>query len=292
MLRKIAALCCAMLMLFSVTTAHGQVERHALLDEGFRLLEKGNIFIDRYNRETGAAVEPLFELGIPYFFGGGIQIEDIMLASYPEYRQMKAWVTDGGYSVDKTYLVGLDCSGFTNYLYEKAGLGELGNLRDVFSNPAHREHFLYTHKEGQNLPADWEEAARCLKVGDVVVAFHPARHLMMYIGTLTDYGFTAEELPLLADYLHYPLVIHCGSNPLVKERFANLIRTTERYKGCTPPDGGTQVSILGVPTSLGEEMGLANGGMQYGFWLDENTSMTIFNWDTVGVYVWYRKNLE
>ncbi|MBP3637360.1 MAG: hypothetical protein J6K13_07385 [Clostridia bacterium] len=55
MLRKIAALCCAMLMLFSVTTAHGQVERHALLDEGFKLLEKGNIFIDRYNRETGAA---------------------------------------------------------------------------------------------------------------------------------------------------------------------------------------------------------------------------------------------
>lgn len=287
MLRRFAALMCALLLLLPAG-ALAQVERDPLLDESIRLLEEGNLFIERYNQLTGAEIEPLFPLGIPYFFGGDIKREELMLDSYPEYRQMKSWVTDGGYSKDNTYLVGLDCSGFTDYVHVKAGHGSIGNLRDVFSNPAHRPHFLYTHKEGQNIPGDWEEVARCLQLGDVVVAFHPARHLMMYIGTLADFGFTAEDVPLLADYLHYPLVIHSGGNPLIKERFAELIRTNKRYGACTPPDGGVQVSILGVPTSLGEKIGMTSSGMLYGFWLNETTSMTIFDWNTVGVYVWYR----
>lgn len=286
MLRKMITLLCVLMLL--PCAAWAEVEQSPLLDEAFRLLEKDNIFIERYNQATGAGVEALFELGVPYFFGGGSTTEDLFLASYPEYRQLRAWVTDGGYSTDNLYLVGLDCSGFANYIYYHAGLGEIGNLRDVFTNPAQREHFLYCHQEGQNMPGDWEALAESLQVGDVVVAFHPARHVMVYMGTLADYGFTAEELPLLKDYLNYPLMIHSGSHPLVKERFANLIKTNKRYAACTPPDGGVAVSILGVPKELGEEMGRANGGMQYGFWLDEVTPLTVFDWNTVGVYVWYR----
>ena len=269
-------------------SAFAEVERHILLDEAFVMLEKDNIFLRRYNEITGAEVEGLFALGVPYFFGGGKN--EWFLASYPEYRQLNSWQDGGGYYIDKLYLVGLDCAGFLNYVFDDAGYKKFSSLTDIIALDEYKVNHVYSYKEGMNIPGDWEELARNLQVGDVLVAFHPYRHGMMYIGTLADYGFTAEEEPALAPYLNYPLIIHAASNPQLQKRFINLIETNRRYEHCTPPAGGVAVSILGVPLEAGEFLGNVGSERYYGFYLDEDDKLELTIWDfnRVDVYAWWR----
>ena len=65
-MKKICALAVLALWLVNLCPARGEVKRSAFLDHAFSALEKGNIFIERYNALTGADVEALFELGIQF----------------------------------------------------------------------------------------------------------------------------------------------------------------------------------------------------------------------------------
>ena len=47
-----------------------EVERSPFLDAAFSCLEKAKSSQRRYNEITGAEVESIFDLGIPYYFGG------------------------------------------------------------------------------------------------------------------------------------------------------------------------------------------------------------------------------
>lgn len=65
--------CIVLLLLALVMTAmpaQAEVERSPFLDAAFSCLEKDNIFQRRYNEITGAEVESIFDLGIPYYLGG------------------------------------------------------------------------------------------------------------------------------------------------------------------------------------------------------------------------------
>ena len=289
-MRKILAILCAVLIALPIGTGLAEIERHVLLDETFMMLEKGNLFVRRYNDITGAEIDPWFELGVPYFFGGG-SAGPSFLVNYPEYRQMNSWQNGGGFKKENLYLLGLDCRGYMNYVFGKLGYELLVPLQDVFLDPVHRQHFIYSHREGMNVPNDWEEVARNLQIGDLLVAAGESRHVMMFIGTLADYGFTAEEEPALANYLHYPLVIHSSPNPQVNERFINLIETTPLYENCSPPSGGVAVSIIGVPLEAGEYLGNVGKAHYYGFRLDEGDKleMTIWDFSKAVYYAWYRK---
>ncbi len=69
---------------------------------------------------------------------------------------------------------------------------------------------------------------------------------MMYIGTPRDYGFDTESE--LGQYLDLPLVIHCGPTPAYPDRYEKLFEQEKEYFGnCELPDGGVQISLLGVP---------------------------------------------
>ena len=71
MMKKLFGILLLVVMLMTtLPLAHAEVERSPFLDAAFRCLEKDNIFQRRYNEITGAQVESIFDLGIPYYFGG------------------------------------------------------------------------------------------------------------------------------------------------------------------------------------------------------------------------------
>ena len=113
---------------------------------------------------------------------------------------------------------------------------------------------------------------------------------MMYIGTLADYGFTAEEIPELADYLDYPLVIHCGPSPVYGEIYEQVIaENPELYGKCKTTNGGVEVSILGVPLDVAPHFEHVQVNDFYYFMIDEGKyPLTI--WDLPGCtsFCWFR----
>lgn len=286
MMKKLLPLLLSILVLMGGSTACAYVQRHPLLDEAFALLEEDNIFLRRYNAYTGAGVEALFELGVPYFFGGnGKWLTD----SWPDYRQMPPWQNSEDYKMNSVYLMGLDCSGFTSMIFQNVGYAYHGSLSDILTRQEYRERQLYSHRKGMNVPEDPAQLSPTLIVGDLLVAAHPTFHVMMYIGTLQDYGFTAAEAPELAEYLDYPLVIHSSGNPLLKVRFQDLILSNEVYSSCMPPSGGVAVSILGVPPEDAYKLGNLGTTHFYGFLLDEGRCH-LYIWipKEPEYYCWYR----
>lgn len=273
---------------FSVP-ALAEVERSPLLDAAFSLIEADNIFLRRYNEITGANVEAMFEHGVPYMFGG--KGDELFLSQYPNYAKRKCWETTKFYRKDSMYIYGLDCSGYTQWIYAQAGYpahDSLSNMILKYEYERNGNH-IYNHRAGHEMPP-YNELKDHLIVGDLLVGKHGARHIMMYIGTLADYGFTAEEVPALQDYLDYPLVIHCGPSPVYGEIFEQVIaENPDLYGNCKTTNGGVQVSILGVPLeSAPYQESVQIDDFSY-FIIDENSHpLTI--WDLPGCtsFCWFR----
>ena len=256
-MKKVTVLLAAILLILAVfPAAVAEVERSPLLDAAFSLLEKDNIFQRRYNEITGAQVESLFEYGVPYFFGrqisnaGKLLNTEYLIANYPDYTIHKCLETTKFFRKDSLYIYGMDCSGYTRWIYNQCGLPLHPGLSDMVTKYECKKHHIYNGgtnwtSASKPMPA-FNELKNTLQVGDLLVTKHSARHIMMYIGTLSDYGFTAEEVPELADYLDYPLVIHCGPSPVYGERFQKLIDENERYSKCKTTNGGVEVSIVGL----------------------------------------------
>lgn len=254
--------CVFFLILISLSVfsaALAELERNPLLDVAFSAIEKDNIFQRRYNEITGAEVESLFELGVPYFFGRqtdytGTRLtnKNDLMANYPNYAVRKCLETTKFYRKDQLYIYGFDCSGYTRWIYCQCGYPMHVGLNDMNTKHSERTHHIFNGgsewtSESKDMPP-YNELKDYLQVGDLLNTKQGARHIMMYIGTLADYGFTAEEVPDLADYLDYPLVIHCGPSPFYGERFEKLIQENpELYGRCKTTNGGVEVSILGVP---------------------------------------------
>ena len=284
-------------------SAQAAVEKSPLLDSAFTMIEKDNIFQRRYNELTGSSVESLCELGVPYFFGG--QRGDKVVSRYPDYLKAKPLEQTKYYSPERVYIYGFDCSGFTNWIRTSNGLPKHDGLQQMILTDAYKRAdiakgvpgHLYNYQNDicyKPMPP-YAELHETLQVGDLLVGKHGARHILMYIGTLRDYGFTAEEVPELADYLDYPLVIHCGPNPSYTERFQKFFdETTDKYySNCVPSDGGVTVSIIGVPPEaapnhLHVEIRKYVQDFDYFMIDDGNTMLTI--WDLPGCtsFCWFR----
>lgn len=271
------------------TGAQALVERSPLLDAAFSLIEADNVFLRRYNEITGANVEAMFELGVPYMFGG--KGNELFLSQYPMYAKRKCWETTKFYRKDQVYIYGLDCSGYTQWIYEQVGKpahDSLSNMILKWEYERNGQH-LYNHRKGNEMPP-YNELKDHLIVGDLLVAKNGARHIMMYIGTLADYGFTAEEVPELANYLDYPLVIHCGPSPVYGARFEKFIADHPDYYGnCKTTNGGVEVSILGIPLNEAPyQEHVQIDDFSYYLLEDGNYPLTI--WDLPGStsFCWFR----
>lgn len=266
------------------------VEKNPMLDKALSMLEEGNVFLERYNELTGSDVQALFPLGVPYFFGG--QSYDKMMARYPEYGQAKSLETTHFYRAGKSYVLGFDCSGYADWICLANGLEEIPPLSNAITHYGkYRNNYVFTsNSHVYNPMPDWSEVAQHLQVGDFYILHHGSRHILMFIGTLRDYGFTAEEVPELANYLDYPLVAHCGVSPVYGERFEKFIAENEWYSKCNTTNGGVQISILGVPLEEApyhERVQITD--FAYYKLPDNDQVMTIFDLEIVQSYCWFRQ---
>ena len=248
MKKRVVLLLCLLVLCVSFYSALPEtVQSSPFLDAAFSLLERDNVFLRRYNELTGADVQALFELGVPYMFGG--KGDKLFLSEYPMYAKRKCLETTHFYRKGSVYIYGLDCSGFTQWVYAQCGMPKHDTLSNMILQYKYEQNgtHLFNHCPGHEMPP-YAQLKDTLRVGDLLVAKKGARHIMMYIGTLRDYGFTADEVPALADYLDYPLVIHCGPSPFYGARFEQLIADhPDEYGNCLTTNGGVEVSIVGVP---------------------------------------------
>jgi len=249
LLLMLTALVCLM-----TAPAQAELKRHDMLDAALSMLEEGNIFLSRYNAITGAEIEPQFKLGLPYFFGGmhtytNAAGQRLMYLRYPEYAkglcsQSSMYFDDGKY-----YLYGLDCVGFSRWIYDEVGYPKHPSLSELLATNS-KQHIFRSGSKSKHMPA-FDKLAEKLKFGDLYVGGkNGSYHVMMYIGTLRDFGFAEGNLPGLDAYLGYPLVVHCGSSFMYHERMDGYLAQQaddSYYRGVLPPDGGVAVSIVGVP---------------------------------------------
>lgn len=284
----------ALALLFMAGTAFSalaeggsSIERNGLLDTAFTLLEDGNPFLVRYNELTGANVEVVFEQGSPYFFGG--KSVSRIFKYLPYYSIRDCWEDSRFFKKGQFYIFGFDCAGYTQWIFSENGLEAHDSLNALLNQAdKYGQNHIFSHREGKQPPA-YGDLKPYLKVGDLLITKQGSRHVMMYIGTLSDYGYTAEQVPELADYLDYPLVIHSGPHPDAGERFQQVINDNpEKYGRCKTTDGCVNVSIIGVPFEAAPFTDTVQKNEFHWFELENGYKLTIRNYDDATAFAWYR----
>ena len=255
-LLRVLCLLCVCLLLAPVPPAGATVESNAFLEAAFSMLEKDNFFLEQYDLLGDNLTEARYDLGVPYFYGGR---NESKLLSRMMPQQTTRYYVDG-----RIYLYGFDCKGFANWVQREAGAEVLPPLSDI----------LYQCRNDQLLEgrpaAEWPAF---FQVGDYLVVDHGSNHILMYIGVPEDYGLTAENAPEIADYLHCPLMIHCGYNPFYTDRYAAYI-SEMGYRNTSPPDGGVTVSLLGVEAATNSR---TDRGRVYDYFMVMGQPLSVFH---------------
>ena len=264
------------------------LEKSEWLDAAFTMLEEDNSLLLRYNAATGSDIQALFPLGVPYFWGG--RSISLIRQRLPEYNTTAAWQSSPVYYRKGTpYLTGFDCVGFVKSVCQLAGHPIRDALKNLIIRDYHNRGDHVWCKADNPMPEDWKKVAEALEIGDILVLFHPGEHVLMYAGTLRQYGYTEETLPAVADYLDNPLMIQCGEDPFYYLRMTEYIASSKdaRVAPATPPDGGVNFCLLGVPFEAAELVFMCHDSV-YPCFLAEGTCINIYNFDTVTNYVFYR----
>ena len=289
-----AALLLVLILSAVPALCRAQTLQSDMIEAAFTMLEEGNPFIVRYEKLTGRKITPLFPQGVPYFFGGIAKPSGTgyFFISYPNYFVKVCEKSSSYFRKGMKYLYGVDCSGFARYVCMACRKEQPPALSAILADWNQRPYHVYDYREGFEAPP-YEQLHETLQAGDMLVIRHGTsenRHIMMYIGTLRDFGYTAEEEPALAAWLDDPLVIHCGTNPFCGERFQKLIDSNpERYGQCLTTDGGVAVSILGpAPEEAPEHGHLQQSDFDWFEMKDGGYRMTVINMTDVKYYCWYR----
>lgn len=291
-MKRILLCLCACILLAMPAFAGAELQRNPFLDAGLSLVEEGNLFLERYNQLTGAEVKPVFALGLPYFYGG--RKASTVFSQAPQYVVISAWTSSPiYYRAGTRYVMGFDCTGFTQWVFSQAGMKEHPKIGSMVSDQYHeRGRHLFCSEMKQLPPLG--KIAQYLQFGDLLAAQHGrSYHVMMYAGTLADYGFTAEEVPELAPYLTHPLVIHCSAHPAYGERFETFIKATGgKFRIAQPNDGGVAVSLLCTDASIAPHSGVMQKQEHHWFELDEGRLLlNVVDLTGYDHYAWVRYNV-
>lgn len=209
------------------------IEAQRFLNVALTMMEENNPILRMYNENCGGSVQARYQYGVPYLFAGARE-STLLKIRYASQNS-------NYYFTDKRYLGGFDCIGFARWLHNQVGMKKLPAISEM---PDQNKKYLVNVK-GKSFP-EWAEE---MKVGDAIGMAYKGGgyHVMIYIGTLRDFGYTQEKLgDMLAPYIDYPLVIHCGMNNYHTAWYTQYLEENN-IKGVVPPDGGVTISLLGVP---------------------------------------------
>ena len=256
-----------------------------MLKNAFTVLEEGNPFVERYNRITGENVKARMAQGAPYFWGAQ---EDHLFAKEPEYVVVPAWQDSPAYyKTGVLYMYGFDCVGFVKWAWKETYGQDMPARAALYKDTANQ---IRNTETGEG-PL-WDGCLETLIPGDLLLLEHTGggHHIAIYMGTLRMYGYTAEEVPELADRLDVPLVIHCTTNAQVSDRFADLIaHGLPKYHCATVTDGGVCVSLLvNDPENAPGFVHQQNQDTRY-YTLPDGTWLTVEDCGELDGYCWYRE---
>ena len=237
-----------------------EISQSELLDAAFSALPEGHWALERYREVAGSLVETRWpDTGVPYGFGS--ERASSVLRTYSPVRPSRY------YKTVRTYLSGFDCASYLHWVTDEAGYARTDSLSDLLRDraaffPVDRHH-----------PESWMQV---LLPGDLLILDHGTWHVGLILGTPRMYGLTEKNAPELAAFLDMPMMIHCGEDPFVHDRFVAYVNTLPENPKITPPDGGVTVSLL-LPSVEGAPwLRRAPWGTDYGYFQVLGQQMTVF----------------
>ena len=246
-----------------------KVQSGMIYETSLCMLEEGNTFVEHYDETAGSLMQVSLPLGVPYYYAGGT--EDKFL------RRFFPSTTTRYYREDHMYLCGLDCVGMTHLIYEKCGLARHPSISDLLRHGIGHDLMV------KNDPMKWSSF---LKPGDLVAVKHGTFHIMMYLGTLRQFGWTEKNAGEALPLLDAPLVIHCGGSPFYYERYRKYIEE-QGFKNTMPPDGGVTVSVI-QETNLDAPHSMdVFWGKHFGWYMIDNQPLLVFPLDDCTDMAWY-----
>ena len=246
-----------------------------LLDIALSALPEAHWVLRQYREVTGSLTRSLWpETGVPYYFGG--HSEEKVLHRYFPLQESRY------YRSDRLYLCGFDCGSYLHWVEEKTGYEPQEELSEILKTRA--KAFPLS-----GVPLrEWRTA---LLPGDMIVFNHGTYHIGMILGTLRMYGINEENAPELAEWLDYPMMIHCGEDPFCYDRFKAFIERQDYRMDTTPPDGGVTVSLLTARKTDAPHIRQAPWGKEYGYFEILGQELTVFPLEDCREMAWMRPGI-
>ena len=246
-----------------------KVSYNMLYEASLSMLEAGNTFVDHYDETACSLMDVSLPNGVPYYYAGGS--EDKFL------RRFFPSTTTRYYQDSHMYLCGLDCVGMTHLVYEKCGLERHPSISDLLF------YGIGSSLLKNNDPMRWPAF---LKPGDLIAVKHGTFHIMMYLGTLRQFGWKERDAGEAVNLLDAPLVIHCGGSPFYYERYQKYIEEMG-YKNTLPPDGGVTVSVIMETNQDAPHSTDTSWGKHFGWYMIDNQPLLVFPLDDCTDMAWY-----
>ena len=244
---------------------YGEVYENSL-----SMLEADSIFIERYDDTADSLMAASLPLGVPYYYAGGTE-EKFLRRFFPS-------TTTNYYKDTHMYLCGLDCVGMTHLVYEKSGLERHPSISDLL-------HLGVAHSLLKK--TDTSRWYMFLRPGDLIAVKHGTFHILMYLGTMRQFGWKESNAGEAAGLLDEPLVIHCGGNPFYYERYQKYIKD-QGFRNTYPPDGGVTVSVVQQTDKDAPHSTDTSWGKHFGWYnITKTQPLLVFRLDDCTDIAWY-----
>ncbi len=246
----------------------------ALYENSLYLLEQDSPFIEQYDDVAESLMDATLPLGVPYYYAGGTE-EKFLRRFYPT-------TTTRYYKDTHMYLCGLDCVGFTHLVYEKCGLQRHPSISDLLTAGVGTDLLM------NSATCEWSQF---LQPGDLIAVRHGTYHILMYLGTMRQFGWNERNCGEAADLLDEPLVIHCGGNPFYYDRYKQYIKDMG-FRDTLPPDGGVTVSVIQKTDKNAPHSTDTSWGKHFGWYeLRNQKPLLVFPLDDCTDLAWYGPEL-
>ena len=251
-----------------------KVRYSMIYENSLSMLEADSIFIERYDDTADSLMTASLPLGVPYYYAGGTE-EKFLRRFFPS-------TTTNYYQDTHMYLCGLDCVGMTHLVYEKCGLERHPSISDLL-------HLGVGHSMLKKTdPSRWY---MLLRPGDLIAVKHGTFHILMYIGTMRQFGWKDFNAGEAASLLDAPLVIHCGGNPFYHERYQKYINE-QGFRNTYPPDGGVTVSVIQESDKDAPHSTDTSWGKHFGWYnITDTQPLLVFRLDDCTDIAWYGPEL-